>query len=114
MHGVARELLDGLTAEFDVERREYAAADPSGRLHECPATQVIPRDPQAGQLTVVFTGFPGLALRLGYMPERYLPACGCDACDDDPSDLAEDLSASVETLVHTGINRSTPWPQRQT
>jgi hypothetical protein len=99
LHTVARQMLDDLVSSFRVERHDSLTADPSGCAVQAPATRLVPISSDAGALTVVFTGFPGLLVHLGQWRQLALPACGCDACDEDPEELAENLHDEVSALV---------------
>lgn len=48
---------------------------------------------------MVFTGFPGLAVRCGRWLKFRLPDCGCDTCDEDPAELWQELEERVCALV---------------
>ncbi|RZU50824.1 hypothetical protein EV385_2610 [Krasilnikovia cinnamomea] len=99
LHEAARQILDDLVTEYVVDRRDYLTADPSSQDLQVPAVQLVPGRSEAGPLTVVFTAFPGLILTLGRWRQFSLPACGCDACDEDPADLIEELHEEVGVLV---------------
>jgi hypothetical protein len=99
LHEAARQLLDDLASEYAVERRDYLATDPSAQDAEAPAVQLVPASSEAGTVTIVFTAFPGLVITLGRWREFSLPACGCDACDDDPADLIDELREEIARLV---------------
>jgi hypothetical protein len=114
LHDAARELVERLVREFAVDRHNVTEPDPRGRESTVLGVRLTPHNPKAGPLTVVFTAFPGLEVRMGRWYEFLLPACGCDACDDDPQDLIEDLHARVTALTdgrfreRLGHGR-TPW-----
>jgi hypothetical protein len=99
LHEAARQILDDLVTEYAVERRDYLTADPSRQDAQAPAVQLVPARPEAGPLTIVFTAFPGLMITLGRWRQFGLPACGCDACDDDPADHIEELHEEIGALV---------------
>jgi hypothetical protein len=104
LHTAARELLDRLTAAYAVDRDDGdAALDPAltGRFTASVDTVVrlTPRSPDAAPLTVAFTGFPGLGLRFGQWTTEPLPSCGCDACDEDPTELIALFTSNVKALV---------------
>jgi len=101
LHRWGRELLDRLSAEFAVDRADVTGQEPSPLRSDAaaPAVRLTPRDARAGPLTVVFTGFPGLAVRCGRWHKFPLPSCGCDACDEEPGQLREQLEDHVGALV---------------
>lgn len=101
LHQRGRDVLDRLTAEFDVERADVTGQESSPLPSDAaaPAVRLTPRDARAGPLAMVFTGFPGLAVRCGRWHRSRLPDCGCDACDEDPGELLEQLEACVSALV---------------
>ena len=84
LHGVALTLLEQLHASFNAERVEGYGLDSeleSGALSR-PSVRLIPDDPKAAPLTITFTTFPGLKVRVGRRCTAGFPACGCDACDE--------------------------------
>jgi hypothetical protein len=102
LHEAAERLLDELTEQFTVERRD--GKEPLGGTGELIRTvRLIPRMPAAAPLAVAFTDFPGVVLRLGRWFEDALPSCGCDACDEPPQDLVGEMRARVGALVEGGL-----------
>jgi len=100
LHRWGHELLDRLTADFAVDRADVTGQEPSPFGDAAaPAVRLVPRDAAAGPLTVVFTGFPGLAVRCGRWHQLVFPSCGCDACAEDPGELREKLEEHVGALV---------------
>lgn len=96
LHGSAERLLGRLEATFDVEREEgYGLDDELGRYAAKPTVRLAPRSTDGGPLTIVFTSFPGLLVRLGQWVVEPVPVCGCDACDE----TAEQEQARLESLV---------------
>ena len=77
LHRWGRELLDRLSAEFDVNRADVTGQEPSPLRSDvaAPAVRLTPRAAGAGLLAVVFTGFPGLVVRCGRWHKVALPAC---------------------------------------
>lgn len=115
LHAVASALIDWLQSTFDVIVEEDPGAV-SDLLHlpnsVARAVRVVPRDPTAAPLTFVLTRFPGVYLHAGSLHDFHFPVCGCDACDDDVSSLAEDLEWTVRTVVSGGYSeRFDPWPR---
>ena len=61
--------------------------------------RLTPEQPDQGPLTVTFTQFPGLDVRVGRWHRELYPWCGCDQCDDDPSELLAAFNAMVRDLA---------------
>ena len=102
LHEAAERLLDELTSRYTVERRE--TAEPLGATGERVRTvRLIPRTPAAAPLAVAFTDFPGVVLRLGRWYSESLPGCGCDACDERPQDLVDEMRLQIGALVEGGL-----------
>jgi hypothetical protein len=100
LHGVAEELLDRLEAEYEVARAEGADVD-TRLAGGAPLDRVVRLIPtgRGAPLTIGFSSFPGLSVRYGlYIVDR-LPGCGCDACDEDPTRLADELTKRANFLV---------------
>ncbi|KQS66016.1 hypothetical protein ASG41_11580 [Modestobacter sp. Leaf380] len=91
----ARDLVEGLLARHDVRSEPAPAIGPG----ETAAVRLVPGHPGAAELVVVWTDFPGVRVRAGRYLEESFPSCGCDACDEDPVDLAEDLETLVASTV---------------
>lgn len=116
LHAVADALIDWLRDTFDVtvEQTPSAASDllhmPD---HVVRAVRVVPHEPTAAPLTFVLTEFPGVCLHAGSLHDFDFPVCGCDACDDDAMNLADELEWTVRTVVAGGYSeRLDPWPGR--
>ncbi len=102
LHDAADGLLDELTTRYTVERRE--SVEPLGAHADRVRTvRLIPRTPAAAPLAVAFTGFPGVVLRLGRWHTESLPACGCDACGEEPGELIAEMRTQVEALIEGGL-----------
>jgi hypothetical protein len=105
LHDAARGLIDDLVEQFDVQRTDGVDLDPDA-ARSWPGAPATCLDPGGGEssLTFTFTPFPGLAVSGRSVPFTALPACGCDACDDDPRELIEDLRGLIDWEV-----ASEPW-----
>jgi Family of unknown function (DUF6226) len=112
LHVEAERLLDDLTRSFAVSRHEGLASDPSRPSGQVRTVELDPARPGVGRLRITFTSFPGLLIKLGQERETALPACGCDACDEDPQDLVEELHHKVESLTRADSAQSTRWRRR--
>jgi hypothetical protein len=104
LHETAEEVLDELTERYVVDRRE--SKEPVG---SAPGAEVLrtvrlmPRSPAAAPLSIAFTDFPGIVLRLGRWFFASSPDCGCDDCAEDPAGLVADLRAQVTAHVEGGL-----------
>ena len=112
LHAAATELLDRLEREFAVERLEvHEVDDELGRIRLArPPVRLVPHDPQAAPVVVALTDFPGLHLRFGSWRTELFPNCGCDACDDSPDELIEDITRIMEAVVSGGFRESIRVP----
>ncbi|HEV7722980.1 MAG TPA: DUF6226 family protein, partial [Iamia sp.] len=70
------------------------------------AVRLTPRRGDGATVELVFTGFPGVAVRAGHGYTLLLPHCGCDACAEAPSGLARDLTETVEAIAGGGLTES--------
>jgi Family of unknown function (DUF6226) len=98
LHGAAERLLSDLEGEFDVSREEGRGLDP-GLSRDEPTIRLTPHALEAGPLTIAFSPFPGLRLRLGHWWEEHIPACGCDACDETANHGQARLGWLAKTLT---------------
>ncbi|BDZ53435.1 DUF6226 family protein [Agromyces marinus] len=102
LHTVALALIEWLRASFDVEVDEGADAEADLLLQPTDmvrAVRLTPASAQCAPLTFVLTGFPGVFLHAGMLHDFHFPACGCDACDEDPSALVDDFEWTVRMVV---------------
>ncbi len=108
LHGAGLALLDRLTATYQVEQVEGADVDASlGHDVDAERTvRLVPTADGAAPLTIAFSTFPGCLVRFGQWHVEAYPACGCDACDEDPAGLVERLGDHVDDLVHGQFSES--------
>jgi Family of unknown function (DUF6226) len=100
LHEAADRLLDELTEQFTVERRE--SKEPWG-AELVRTVRLIPRTLAAAPLALSYTDFPSVVLRLGRWYTERLPNCGCDACGEEPDHLITELRAQASALVEGGL-----------
>ncbi|GAB3993893.1 hypothetical protein GCM10029992_06750 [Glycomyces albus] len=98
LHQVAEALVRHLTEDYDA-RSEDAPA-PEGALR---SIRVTPSGPDQAPLTFVFTDFPSVSIRAGLLHEQGFPSCGCDACDEDWREPADELERLVLTVAAGGF-----------
>jgi hypothetical protein len=99
LHDGAHRLLDELERGYVVTRGAPDSGDPRGGYTGgvLEVVKLTPERPDQGALTVTFTGFPGLDVHFGWWHHELYPRCGCDVCDDDPSQLLEELNRGCAT-----------------
>lgn len=105
LHIVAESLIEWLGTTFDVVvDRDKAVANDLIRAPKdvVGAARVTPGDLSSSPLTIVLTSFPGVYVHAGALHDFQFPMCGCDACDDDPILLGEELEWTVRTVVSGG------------
>lgn len=104
LHEAAEQVLDELTERYIVDRRE--SKEPAGPTPDAEVVRTVrlmPRSPAAGPLSIAFTEFPGVVLRLGRWFFSPLPDCGCDDCAEDPAELVQLLRVQTSALVEGGL-----------
>lgn len=101
LHGVAEQLLDRLDAEYLVDRAEGSDVDRTlaGRRPVERVVRLTPSEGNGAPLTIGFSSFPGLYVRYGVFLATALPHCRCDACDEDPVGLSEELTRRSRLLA---------------
>ncbi len=102
LHGAALRLIERFVAEYDIEMTEgYELGDlgvSRGSMAR-PTIKLSPNDPDCAPVTVVFTDFPGVKVRLGKWKEEPFPDCGCDACDEDADEEIAYMAELFESVV---------------
>src|SRR5690349_6082374 len=100
----ARDLIDELSRLFDVHVSAGDDVDPELRRRF--ATVIVeemvrftPNGPDAAPLTFAFTSFPAVVVHAGEWRLGAYPHCGCDACDEVPADVADELRKDVNALT---------------
>jgi hypothetical protein len=101
LHDAALRLFEQLEAAFNVERFAGYGLDSELELGGIarPSVRLVPRDSKAAPLTIAFTLFPGLKVRVGRWGIVAFPACGCDACDETANDEATRLTELVDDVT---------------
>ena len=102
LHELALNLIAQLEAEFDVDLEEGYGLD--SELEEefeldRPSIELTPRGDSCAPITVVFTTFPGIAIRAGRWHSRWFPNCGCDDCDETAEEEFSKFAEVVEAAV---------------
>lgn len=98
----AEQIIAALAAAYQVDiQRGGTELDPE-LCDGLPVDRVVRLEPartEAAPITIVLTTFPGVAVRAGRWRTTVYPSCGCDACDEPPDDLAEDLERQLRAVV---------------
>jgi hypothetical protein len=101
LHDAANQLLGELDERYVVARTDGLEVDQEiGRMARTEAiTRLAPHAADAAPLVIAITSFPGVIARFGRWHIEAFPRCGCDACDEDPLDLVEQVQGDVRALV---------------
>ena len=102
----ARSLIERLERRYLVSvERSVLSADAVRRKRwgHVGDDYVIIRPRSGAQVEFAFTDFPGVLVRYGQFGNQQFPACGCDACNESPSELSESLNALVGAIVGGGL-----------
>lgn len=107
VHSAADALVKRLSQTYQVRLSE-PNPDPDlvARARASRAVRLDPDNSHAGPLVCTFTSFPGVILSLGGGYECAYPSCGCDACDEVPDRVVDDLTETVERYVQGGLSES--------
>ncbi len=90
LHRAAAVVIAELQRAFDVTVVEVEPEQGDVGPAVISAWRLTPSN-EGAPVTVTLTQFPGLYVRFGEWHEEAFPTCGCDACDELPGELAEDL-----------------------
>ena len=114
LHGAAMGLIERLRTEFDIEVEEgYDIPFPGIDKFELdlPSVRLTPIDAACAPISISFTDFPGIIIRLGRWKEEPFPNCGCDACDEDADEEMEGMAEIVESVTGGGFLEATRIPR---
>jgi hypothetical protein len=98
LHAVGWKSLDELERRYAVTRATSTEPDVHGS-DPAPAVRLVPADPAAAPLTMVFDAYPGLLVRMACRSGGHLPVCGCDACDETVDECTEQLRDLLAALT---------------
>lgn len=102
VHDVADRMVQRLARRYIVSLSDVAAGHDGG-VEVLRAVQLQPETRTEVPLVVMWTSFPGIVVQSGSWRVEAYPPCGCDACDDPPERVAEQLEMDVEMLVRGGL-----------
>ena len=106
LHDAADRIVEELTDRFEVEVLDVEVDWWMSSTWN--ASHAIRLTPTGGgaSATVVWTSFPGVGLVVGHASRFTFPACGCDACDEDPGDEAERLRRTIGAVTSGGFSET--------
>ena len=101
LHEWTLEAVDRLQTEYDVTLEEGKGIDAYLERSSLARTtlKLTPRQDTCAPITIAFTDFPSLAVRVGRWVTEYFPSCGCDACDEMPEGEFESLTELMSDVV---------------
>lgn len=105
LHEAALAEIGRLVASYDVDRTDEV--DPRSAMYLRDAPNVVLSPAGGGApITITLTSFPGVAIHAGHAYDFQVPACGCDACDEQPDDLIERLEEVLFDVVAGGLTET--------
>lgn len=103
LHDTAFAVLTEFETSYDVERTDGVLDAHATGMRPGPlAVRIVPLGAGA-PLTVTFTSLPGVILEAGWAWRSSYPSCGCDACAQDPDELAADLASDLRAIAEGGL-----------
>jgi hypothetical protein len=103
VHEAAEDLLDELTERYAVDRRETKEPFDGGELLR--TVRLMPRNPAAGPLAVIFTDAAGVVLRLGRWFAEPVPGEAVKTTEQWVDDLRTLATAHVEGGLWERVRR---------
>jgi Family of unknown function (DUF6226) len=105
----ARDVMDELLERFDVQVSAGNDIDPE--LQRRFASVIVgemvrfaPNALGAAPLTFAFTSFPAVVVHAGEWRIGAYPRCGCDACDEMPAAVVEELRKDINALTAGAVH----------
>ena len=91
LHDWALEVVARLQTEYEVTLVEGEGMD--AELERAPlprpTVKLTTLQNSCAPITIAFTAFPALVVRVGHWVTDYFSSCGCDACDEMPEEEFE-------------------------
>jgi Family of unknown function (DUF6226) len=115
LHQVAEALIDWLQSRFAVETVDDLSCvqDIRHRVDASRAVRLTPAGADAAPLTFVLTRYPGVIVRAGLLHDFVYPICGCDACDETWTSVADELEWHVFAVVSGGYREEVRGSDRE-
>ena len=114
LHSAVMEMIVRMEETFDFRRVEGYGLDEEleGKIAIVrPSVRLTPVNSNAAPITVAFSDFPGLFVRLGRWVIEPFPSCGCDACDESAADEIERLTELVDVVTSEGFREAVQCPK---
>lgn len=105
----ARALLDSLAERYEVRREQGPPGLTLLGWKGEEVVRLVPRGPDQAELALSFAPLPGVGMRFGRFVRAAFPHCGCDACDESPDELVEEMIEQIQHLVASTV---TEWSRR--
>ena len=90
-----------LQSEYEVTLEEGIGLD--AELERVPLSRptmrLTPLYESSAPVTIAFTDFPGLEVRVGHWVTERFPTCGCDECDEMPEEEFKSLTELLGNVV---------------
>lgn len=93
-----------LVATYAVTVEDVDVARFSGEVTR--GVRITPHNAGA-PLSLLVTTFPGVWVTFGTSEAESFPNCGCDACDENPDEVAAELVARIDALTHGRFRETT-------
>ncbi|MYC32917.1 MAG: hypothetical protein F4X64_07035 [Chloroflexi bacterium] len=108
LHDWALDTVAGLERYYEITRVEGIGLDHDLERSQIsrPTVKLTPLHESGAPVTIVFTDFPGLAVRTGRWFTDWFPSCGCDACDEMPDGVFQEFMELVRCVVSSGFRES--------
>ena len=101
LHEWTLEVVDRLLTDYDVTLEESKLTDTELELSTLvrPIMKLTPSQDSCAPITIAFTDFPGITVRVGRWVTDQFPSCGCDACDEMPDKEFEGFMELLDDVV---------------
>ncbi len=114
LHSAAITMVVRLEETFHVHRVEEYGLDEELegiRAVVRPTVRLTPVNVNVAPITIAFSDFPGLFVRVGWWVTKSFPVCGCDACDESAPDEIERLTELVGVVTGGGFQEAVQCPK---